>query len=220
MENDLRQLVAGARQHGGIHFNPRRVRPGEEGRTVAWIMQDAAGMRRASEDAGGWPLPLSEQGGGAAWTVVIREERVTAVWWSYTAWTWEELQWHSTKQEAVNGNRQVQWAAEAGYLDIIECYDSHSAAEVQLRLSSNAPDMEEVVRDRGKILRRFPNLRIFTLADLRGAAREADALSKLQLHVAHETTGEEWALARIEERGFGRVTDAQRVFPSRVIQGE
>eukprot|EP01050_Picozoa_sp_SAG11_P048272 SAG11_NODE_25734_length_354_cov_4.329412_1_plen_53_part_10 len=53
MENDLRQLVAGARQHGGIHFNPRRVRPGEEGRTVAWIMQDAAGMRRASEDAGG-----------------------------------------------------------------------------------------------------------------------------------------------------------------------
>eukprot|EP01050_Picozoa_sp_SAG11_P022080 SAG11_NODE_4076_length_2077_cov_3.947927_2_plen_64_part_00 len=63
-------------------------------------------------------------------------------------------------------------------------------------------------------------MRIFTLADLRGVAREADALSKLQLRVAHETTGKEWALARIEERGFGRVTDAQRVFPSRVIQGE
>ena len=90
--------------------------PGVHQRSVMWIMQDAARERRAPKEQGDQALPLSEhheQGGAAAWAVELmrrvgtssKSSEVLRAGWAYTPWTQEELQWHSTKQEAVNENR-------------------------------------------------------------------------------------------------------------------
>ena len=55
-EADLRGLASSAREGGGVHFTPMEALPGKHGRSVMWIMQDAAGQRKATPAEGGHVL--------------------------------------------------------------------------------------------------------------------------------------------------------------------
>ena len=130
---------------------------------------------------------------------------------------WAATSWHSTKQEAINRNRHAQWAAEQGVDDIVEVYDSFSCRDILRHLASRANDLENVVWEWGHILDRFPDLRIFTLADLQGLGQEADAFSKAFLqHEGGTQTGVSWALDRLRRRGI-EIGRKDRFHPSQVI---
>ena len=214
-EDDLRELVATARQCGGLHFTPMVSKPGADDRVTVWVMLDAAGMRRRTlADGTLEELPMSEQGSAAAWLVWVKGDQIVKLEWHSTRWTHAELSQHSTWQEPTNANWVLRHCLQHGAQDVVECLDSKSGAHVLRRLACQQPGLESVARDRAAIMVEYPGARVWTLHDVRTLAKEADALSKL--HLAFEKTGKtglRWAMDALRARGIGALSARNRMQP-------
>ena len=225
MEECMIRAVKGAQATGGVAFNVMARRPGAQGRSLAFVLTDAAGCRRVHLANGGIrELPLREQGGAGAWVVFVDPDRQVdragpirlrdcRVKWMHVKWTAEQLQWHSTKQECAAANLVTREVARLGVQDIVEVYDSLSASRVMRRLACHKAALEGDVRDRVAIFRECADLRVFTLQTDRELHQEADGLSKVDLPGGRgsQETGRELAHRLLRRRGFTGILEADRL---------
>jgi hypothetical protein len=76
MEECMIRAVKGAQATGGVTFDVMARRPGAQGRTLTFVLTDAAGCRRVHLANGGIrELPLREQGEAGAWVVFVDPDR-------------------------------------------------------------------------------------------------------------------------------------------------
>ena len=226
----LSEMAAGATQRIGVPFNPARPTLGSNpDREVVYILQDASG----SEGGGGGalyldpaeapppaPLPrtLSE-------LVEAHSEEVSqplpAPAWSYDGFSPEEQRQHSTYQEGLNANRNLQRAISAGFSDVIEVLDNQSWVFCARSGASSKPELQQLLAERRSILAEQEHVCVYTIWQPREHGWLADAISKLRLPyseplpLSQQTTagvsgqpkclrsGEEWAREALTRLGFG-----------------
>jgi hypothetical protein len=175
------------------------------------VIADAAGFRQGVSD-------MAEQGGGGAWvvdvsaaTAAFEASQPMPVEWFYRAWTAAELVLFSTFLEAANATQILPLVAGKGFQDVIIALDNESWVVAGRKLSCKSEDLVPAVEALARAIDALPGVRVFLVFHHRENGVEADALSKAFIIHKDGLTGLEWARTSLSERGFGLLTDANRL---------